>query len=68
MEMFMFSPPEITSKMVKPQPLCLLRTKHNLIATFQLLVKLLQLHTVLEFELLANLPSRVQLIFDQNQI
>ena len=60
----MFPPPEITLKMAKPQPFCLLRTKHYLISKFQLLVELLQLHTVLKFELLADLPSKVHLNFD----
>ena len=64
----MFPPPEITFKMVKPQPFCLLRTKHHLIFKLQLLIELLQLHTVLKSELLADLPSRVQLTFDQNLI
>ena len=53
----MFPPPEITLKMAKPQPFCLLRTKHYLISKFQLLVELLQLHTVLKFELLADLMT-----------
>ena len=61
----MFTPPEITFKMLKPQPFCLLRTKHHLVSKFQLLVELLQLHTVHKFESLADLPSRVHLKFDQ---
>ena len=64
----MFPPPEITLKMAKPQPFCLLRTKHYLISKFKLLVELLQLHTVHKFESLADLPSRVHLNFDQNHI
>ena len=64
----MFPPQEITFKMVKPQPFCLLRTKHHRVSKFQLLVELLQLHTVLKSELLADLPSRVHLNFDQNNI
>ena len=62
----MFHPPEMTFKMVKP--FCLLRTKHHLVSVLQLLVELLQLHTALKFELLADLPSRVYLNFDQNHI
>ena len=64
----MFPPPEITFKMVKPQPFCLLRTKHHLVSKIQLLDGLLQLHTVLKFESLADLPPRVHLNFDQNHI
>ena len=64
----MFPPPEITFKMVKPQPFCLLRTKHHLVSKIQLLAGLLQLHTVLKFESLADLPPRVHLNFDQNHI
>ena len=64
----MFPPPEITFKMVKQQLFCLLRTKHYLVSKIQLLAELLQLHTVLKFDLLADLPSRVQLTFDQNHI
>ena len=63
----MFPPPEITFKMVKPQPFCLLRTKHYLVSKIQLLAELLQL-PVLKFDLLADLPPRVQLTFDQNHI
>ena len=64
----MFPPPEITFKMVKPQPFCLLHTKHYLVSKIQLLAELLQLHTALKFELLADLPSRVHLNFNQNHI
>ena len=64
----MFPPPEITFKMVKPQPFCLLRTKHYLVSKIRLLAELLQLHTVLKFESLTDLPPRVRLNFDQNHI
>ena len=64
----MFHPQEITFKMVKPQSSCPLRTKNHLIFKCQLLVELLQLHTELELELLADLPSKVHLNFDQNHI
>ena len=64
----MFAPPEITFKMVKPEPFSLLRTKHYLVPKIQLLAELLQLHTVLKFELFADLPPRVHLNFDQNHI
>ena len=64
----MFPPQEITFKMVKPQPSCPLRTKYHHIFKCKLLVELLQLHTELELELLADLPSKVHLNFDQNHI
>ena len=64
----MCPPPEITFKMVKPQLFCLLRTKHYLVSKIQPLAELLQLPTILKFDLLADLPPRVQLTFDQNHI
>ena len=64
----MFPPPEITFKMLKTQPFCLLLYKHHPIFKFQLLVELLQLHTEVELELLADIPSKVHLNFDQDHI
>ena len=52
----MFPPPEMTFKIMKPQPFYPLLTKHHLNSILQLLVELLQLNTVLKFALLADLP------------